>query len=91
MTGEIESWHFLAYRLSTVIPDRGIKAIIHQIKTNDITGVVFIIAPKLTRRCIKHGNHAVELLTNLILNKHNSLPQIEAYNVERKDLNKLIR
>jgi single-stranded-DNA-specific exonuclease len=38
---------------------------------------------------IKHGNHAVELLTNLILNRHsNLLSEIEQYNSDRKDLDK---
>ena len=49
-------------------PRTGIKAIIHQVKKNslNITDVVFIIAPRINAAGrIKHGNAAVELLTEL--------------------------
>ncbi|WP_439132970.1 single-stranded-DNA-specific exonuclease RecJ, partial [Polaribacter sp.] len=52
-------------------PRNGIKAIIHQIKKKEltITDVVFIIAPRINAAGrMKHGNYAVELLTEMDFN-----------------------
>jgi single-stranded-DNA-specific exonuclease len=75
-------------------PRPGIRALIHQVKkkTLDITDVVFIIAPRINAAGrIKHGNHAVELLTEFDFEQAQQFAsEIEAYNSERKDLDKLI-
>jgi len=75
-------------------PRPGIKALIHQIKkkTLDITDVVFIIAPRINAAGrIKHGNHAVELLTEFNFEQAQQFAsEIEQYNSDRKDLDKQI-
>jgi len=75
-------------------PRPGIKALIHQIKkkTLDITDVVFIIAPRINAAGrIKHGNHAVELLTEFNFEQAQQFAsEIEQYNTDRKDLDKQI-
>jgi single-stranded-DNA-specific exonuclease len=66
----------------------------HQLKkqTLDITDVVFIIAPRINAAGrIKHGNHAVELLTEFDFEQAQQFAaEIETYNTERKDLDKQI-
>jgi len=75
-------------------PRPGIKALIFQLKKKilDITDVVFIIAPRINAAGrIKHGNHAVELLTEFDFDQAQQFAsEIEAYNSERKDLDKVI-
>lgn len=75
-------------------PRPGIKSLIGQIKkqTLDITDVVFIIAPRINAAGrIKHGNHAVELLTEFDLKQAEKFAsEIEKYNADRKDLDKKI-
>lgn len=75
-------------------PRPGIKALIHQVKKKalDITDVVFIIAPRINAAGrIKHGNHAVELLTEFNFGQAQQFAsEIEKYNAERKDLDKQI-
>ncbi len=67
---------------------------IHQIKkqTLDITDVVFIIAPRINAAGrIKHGNHAVKLLTEFDFEQAQQFAsEIEKYNSDRKDLDKQI-
>ena len=94
MTGENRVLAHFGLQVINSDPRPGIKAIIHQIKkqTLDITDVVFIIAPRINAAGrIKHGNHAVELLTEFDFEQAQQFAsEIEAYNVERKDLDKLI-
>ncbi|MBB1192977.1 single-stranded-DNA-specific exonuclease RecJ [Flavobacterium sp. SOK18b] len=94
MTGENRVLAHFGLQVINSDPRPGIKAIIHQIKkqTLDITDVVFIIAPRINAAGrIKHGNHAVELLTECDFEQAQQFAsEIEAYNVERKDLDKLI-
>ena len=75
-------------------PRMGFKAIMHQIKkpTFTITDVVFIIAPRINAAGrMKHGNHAVELLTETDFNTSVQFASaIEHYNTERKELDKQI-
>ncbi|MES2811202.1 MAG: single-stranded-DNA-specific exonuclease RecJ [Bacteroidota bacterium] len=75
-------------------PRPGIKALIQNIKKNvlTITDVVFIIAPRINAAGrIKHGNYAVELLTEFdLLQAEEFASQIETFNVDRKDLDKQI-
>ena len=75
-------------------PRNGIKAIIHQInkKKLTITDVVFIIAPRINAAGrIKHGNYAVELLTEMDFEVAlDFATSIEKFNLERKELDKKI-
>lgn len=94
MTGENRVLAYFGLQVINSDPRPGIKAIIHQIKkqTLDITDVVFIIAPRINAAGrIKHGNHAVELLAEFDFEQAQQFAsEIEAYNSERKDLDKLI-
>ena len=94
MTGENRVLAHFGLQVINSDPRPGIKALIHQIKkqTLDITDVVFIIAPRINAAGrIKHGNHAVELLTEFNFEQAQQFAsEIEAYNSERKDLDKLI-
>ena len=75
-------------------PRPGIKALIQNLKKKvlTITDVVFIIAPRINAAGrIKHGNHAVELLTEYDLEQAEQFAsEIEQYNTDRKDLDKQI-
>jgi single-stranded-DNA-specific exonuclease len=94
MTGENRVLAYFGLQVINSEPRPGIKALIHQVKkqTLDITDVVFIIAPRINAAGrIKHGNHAVELLTEFDFEQAQQFAsEIEAYNSERKDLDKLI-
>ena len=94
MTGENRVLAHFGLQVINSDPRPGIKALIHQIKKQilDITDVVFIIAPRINAAGrIKHGNHAVELLTEFDFEQAQQFASdIEAYNSERKDLDKLI-
>ncbi len=75
-------------------PRPGIKALIQNLKKKvlTITDVVFIIAPRINAAGrIKHGNYAVELLTEFDLPQAEEFAsQIETFNADRKDLDKQI-
>jgi single-stranded-DNA-specific exonuclease len=75
-------------------PRNGIKAIIHQTKKTvlTITDVVFIIAPRINAAGrIKHGNYAVELLTEMDFDSAVEFAaSIEIFNADRKELDKRI-
>ncbi|MEO4004109.1 single-stranded-DNA-specific exonuclease RecJ [Flavobacterium sp. CAU 1735] len=75
-------------------PRPGIKALIKNVKKQEltITDVVFIIAPRINAAGrIKHGNHAVALLTEFDLKQAEEFAgQIETFNADRKDLDKQI-
>jgi len=94
MTSENRVLAYFGLQVINSDPRPGIKALIHQVKkqTLDITDVVFIIAPRINAAGrIKHGNHAVELLTEFDFEQAQQFAsEIEAYNSERKDLDKLI-
>ena len=94
MTGENRILAYFGLQVINSDPRPGIKALIHQIKkkTLDITDVVFIIAPRINAAGrIKHGNHAVELLSEFNFEQAQQFAsEIEAYNSERKDLDKQI-
>ncbi|HJS00276.1 MAG TPA: DHHA1 domain-containing protein, partial [Flavobacterium sp.] len=61
-------------------------------QTLDITDVVFIVAPRINAAGrIKHGNHAVELLSEFDFEQAQQFAsEIEKYNADRKDLDKHI-
>lgn len=94
VTGENRALAHFGLQVINQEPRNGIKAIIHQLQKNEltITDVVFIIAPRINAAGrMKHGNHAVELLTendfDVALNIASS---IENYNLERKEVDKKI-
>jgi len=68
ITGENRVLTYYGLQVINQNPRNGIKAIIHQVKktTLTITDVVFIIAPRINAAGrMKHGNYAVELLTEM--------------------------
>lgn len=94
MTGENRVLAYYGLQVINSNPRPGIRALIHQIKkqTLDITDVVFIIAPRINAAGrIKHGNHAVELLTEFDFEQAQQFAsEIEQYNSDRKELDKQI-
>jgi len=94
MTGENRVLAYFGLQVINSDPRPGIKAMTHQLKkkTLDITDVVFIIAPRINAAGrIKHGNHALELLTEFDFEQAQQFAsEIEAYNAERKDLDQQI-
>lgn len=94
MTGENRVLAYFGLQVINAEPRPGIKALIHQVKkqTLDITDVVFIIAPRINAAGrIKHGNHAVELLTEFDFEQAQQFAsEIEKYNSGRKELDKQI-
>jgi len=94
MTGEnrILAYHGLEQINSN--PRPGIKSIINQLKkdTLTITDVVFIIAPRINAAGrMKHGNYAVELLIEKDIEiAERKAAEIEIFNTNRRDLDKLI-
>ncbi|MCG2610173.1 single-stranded-DNA-specific exonuclease RecJ [Flavobacterium sp. SM15] len=75
-------------------PRPGIKALIQNLKrqTLTITDVVFVVAPRINAAGrIKHGNYAVELLTEFDLQQAEEFAaNIESLNADRRDLDKQI-
>jgi len=75
-------------------PRPGIKALVQNLKkrTLTISDVVFVIAPRINAAGrIKHGNYAVQLLTEFGLEEAEGFAaQIEQLNADRKDLDKQI-
>ncbi|WP_291114354.1 single-stranded-DNA-specific exonuclease RecJ [Flavobacterium sp. UBA6135] len=75
-------------------PRPGIQALIQNLKKKKltITDVVFIIAPRINAAGrIKHGNYAVQLLTEFDLEQASTFAaEIETFNIDRKDLDKQI-
>lgn len=94
ITGENRILAYFGLQVINSSPRPGIQALVHQIKkkTLEITDVVFIIAPRINAAGrIKHGNHAVELLSESNLEQALAFAsEIELYNSERKDLDKQI-
>ena len=94
ITGENRILTYYGLEVINSNPRNGIKAIIHQInkKKLTITDVVFIIAPRINAAGrIKHGNYAVELLTEMDFEVAlDFATSIEKFNLERKELDKKI-
>ena len=94
MTGENRVLAYFGLQVINSNPRPGIKALVHQVKKQilDITDVVFIIAPRINAAGrIKHGNHAVALLTEFDFEQAQQFAsEIEQYNSDRKDLDKQI-
>jgi len=94
ITGENRVLTYFGLQVINKNPRIGIKAMIQQVKKEilTITDVVFIIAPRINAAGrIKHGNYAVELLTeNDFETAVKMAAEIEQYNNERKVLDKSI-
>ena len=94
MVGENRVLAYFGLQVINQNPRNGIKAIIHQIKKKEltITDVVFIIAPRINAAGrMKHGNYAVELLTEMDFEAAVKFAAaIEIFNADRKDLDKKI-
>ncbi|WPR72423.1 single-stranded-DNA-specific exonuclease RecJ [Flavobacterium sp. NG2] len=94
MTGENRVLAHFGLKVINENPRPGIKALVHQVKkqTLDITDVVFIVAPRINAAGrIKHGNHAVELLTEFDFEQAQQFAsEIEQYNSDRKGLDQQI-
>lgn len=94
ITGENRVLAYFGLKVINNNPRPGIKALVHHVKkkTLDISDVVFIISPRINAAGrIKHGNHAVELLTEFDFEQAQQFAsEIEQYNADRKDLDKKI-
>jgi len=94
ITGENRILAYFGLQVINQRPRNGIKAMIHQVKKKEltITDLVFIIAPRINAAGrIKHGNYAVELLTELDFETAIDFAgAIEKYNSNRKELDKSI-
>jgi len=94
MTGENRTLAYFGLQVINTNPRNGFKAIIQQFKKPalTITDVVFTIAPRINAAGrIKHGNYAVELLTEMDFDTAVEFAaSIETFNSERKELDKKI-
>ncbi len=94
ITGENRVLAYYGLQVINQAPRSGFEAIIKQVKkrTLSITDVVFIIAPRINAAGrMKHGNHAVTLLTETDFDKACQYAiEIEQYNSDRKEADKSI-
>ncbi|HBY68912.1 MAG TPA: single-stranded-DNA-specific exonuclease RecJ, partial [Flavobacteriaceae bacterium] len=94
ITGENRVLAYYGLKVINSNPRVGFKAILKQIKkeTLTITDVVFIIAPRINAAGrMKHGNHAVTLLTETDINRAAEYAsEIEQFNTDRRDADKTI-
>ena len=94
ITGENRVLAFYGLQVINSNPRIGFQAIIDQIKkrTLSITDVVFIIAPRINAAGrIKHGQYAVDLLTETDYEKAKGFAQeIEQFNSDRRGLDQEI-
>jgi single-stranded-DNA-specific exonuclease len=94
MTGENRVLAKFGLEVINANPRPGILALIQnkKQKTHTITDVVFTVAPRINAAGrIKHGNYAVELLTEFDLEQAEQFAlEIENFNTERKGLDKQI-
>lgn len=94
MTGENRALAYYGLQVINQAPRNGIKAILKQVKKEEftITDVVFIIAPRINAAGrMKHGNHAVTLLTETDYNLAAQFAEdIETFNTDRRETDKRI-
>lgn len=94
ITGENRILAYYGLQVINTNPRPGIKAFTKNAKKKElsITDVVFQIAPKINAAGrIKHGNHAVSLLSELdYTTAVQFASEIDTYNTERKELDKQI-
>jgi len=94
MTGENRALAYFGLQVINTNPRNGFKAIIKQLQKPvlTITDVVFTIAPRINAAGrMKHGNYAVELLTEMDFDTAVDFASaIEKNNADRKELDKKI-
>ncbi|KAB8155639.1 single-stranded-DNA-specific exonuclease RecJ [Kordia sp. TARA_039_SRF] len=94
LTGENRTLTYFGLQVINSAPRAGIKAIIHQLKKQEltITDVVFIVAPRINAAGrMSHGLHAVELLTETNFDTAKQYASdIEEFNSERRALDQEI-
>ncbi|MCX2678952.1 single-stranded-DNA-specific exonuclease RecJ [Galbibacter sp. EGI 63066] len=93
MTGENRVLAYYGLKVINESPRAGIKALSKQLKKRlAIYDVVFVIAPRINAAGrMKHGQHAVQLLTEKDINiAIKYAEEIENFNTERKSLDKQI-
>ncbi len=94
ITGENRILAYYGLKVINSNPRTGFKAILEHVKkeTLTITDVVFIIAPRINAAGrMKHGNHAVTLLTETDMNTAIAwATEIEQFNTDRKDADRRI-
>ena len=94
ITGENRILAYHGLHVINVAPRMGFKAILSQVKKEKITitDVVFILAPRINAAGrMKHGLHAVELLTEVDEAKAIEIAgAIETFNSDRRDADKTI-
>ena len=94
ITGENRILAYHGLKVINSHPRTGFQAILKQVKKEKltITDVVFIIAPRINAAGrMKHGNHAVALLTETDMQKALLFAsEIELYNTERKEADQSI-
>lgn len=94
ITGENRTLAYFGLQVINTNPRNGIKAIIDQIKKDEltITDVVFIVAPRINAAGrMKHGNHAVTLLTETDYNLAVQYAlDIDQFNTDRRDADQRI-
>lgn len=94
ITGENRVLAYFGLQVINEAPRTGIQTILQQVKkdTLTITDVVFTIAPRINAAGrMKHGNHAVTLLTETDFNlAANYASEIEEFNSDRRETDKRI-
>jgi len=94
ITGENRALAYFGLQVINTQPRRGFQAILKEVKKEEltITDVVFIIAPRINAAGrMKHGNHAVTLLTETDINfAAECAMDIEQFNRDRKEADKRI-
>jgi single-stranded-DNA-specific exonuclease len=94
ITGENRALAFFGLQVINSDPRPGIKAIISQVKKEEltITDVVFIVAPRINAAGrMKHGNYAVALLTETNAKQAEEYAaEIETFNTDRREADQLI-
>ena len=92
--GENRALAYLGLQVINANPRPGMKAIIAEVKKEEltITDVVFIIAPRINAAGrMRHGNHAVTLLTETDFNLAATYAvEIDQFNTDRKETDKRI-
>ena len=94
ITGENRALAYLGLQVINNNPRPGIKAIISEVDKKEltITDVVFIVAPRINAAGrMKHGNHAVTLLTEMDLNLAAAYAiDINKFNLDRREADQRI-
>lgn len=94
IVGENRALAYFGLQVINTNPRPGIKAIIAEVKKDELSiiDVVFIVAPRINAAGrMKHGNHAVTLLTETDFNLAASYAvDIDQFNTDRKETDRLI-